>query len=154
MKRIGHAIKIYDFHHKFIARQAFEKPVLLQPLENLFCLAPDLLRRRELCTLFADIDRTHLSCPVIQVRKKEAMDCLVMFKVKVFGFRCTQPFNIASFGANKTNSLLVIMTLEIERAFPKTVLKGEQEWRTFYSEQKKQSTKATHILCLGAFFLT
>jgi hypothetical protein len=61
---------------------------------------------------------------------------------------------IASFGANKTNSLLVIMTLEIERAFPKTVLKGEQEWRTFYSEQKKQSTKATHILCLGALFLT
>lgn len=61
---------------------------------------------------------------------------------------------IVSFGANKTNSLLVIMTLEIERAFPKTVLKGEQEWRTFYSEQKKQSTKATHILCLGALFLT
>lgn len=58
---------------------------------------------------------------------------------------------IASFGANKTNSLLVIMTLEIERAFPKTVLKGEQEWRTFYSEQKSNPQRL-RIFCVWERF--
>lgn len=88
MKRIGHTIKIYDFLYKFIMGQSLKKIMLPQPPENLLCMAFYLLRRCEPCTLFADIDCAHLSCPVTQVRKTEPVDCLVMCKVKIFDFQC------------------------------------------------------------------
>lgn len=59
---------------------------------------------------------------------------------------------IASFGANKTNSLLVVMTLKIARALPKTVLKREQEWRIFYSEQRKAIHKGYAYFVPGSVF--
>ena len=55
----------------------------LQPFENLLCPFLDFCRWTKHSTFLADVNRTYLSRPVIQFRKEEAMNGLIMGKIKL-----------------------------------------------------------------------
>ena len=99
MKRIGHTIKIHDFLHKFIVEQSLKK----------------LCSAGVNCVLFLLILTVRaFPCPVIQVRKKEAVDLLVVVKVKRLDLRCTQPLSIAGRGKRSLNFIQFFFVSDVK----------------------------------------
>lgn len=82
MQVVSGAVEVGDFLHECIVGQAFEIILLLQPVKNQFSLGFNLLGRTEIRALLAEVHRAGLSRPIVQVREKKLMDCLVMGEVK------------------------------------------------------------------------
>lgn len=82
MQVVGRTVKVGELLHEGVMRQAFEVILLFQPVKNQLGLRFDLPSRAEIRSLLAEVHRTDLPRPIVQVREKELMDRLVVGKIK------------------------------------------------------------------------
>ena len=62
--------------------QALEVILLFQPVKNQLGLRFNHFGGAEVCPLLAEVHRTDLPCPIVQVREKKLMDRLIVGKIK------------------------------------------------------------------------
>ena len=76
MQVVGGAVKVSDLLRECVMGQALEIILLFQPVKNQLGLRFNLLSRAEICPFLAEVHRTDLPRPIVQVREKKLMDRL------------------------------------------------------------------------------